>query len=177
MTRFRRTLNTLLAGLVAAAVAAACSRGEEGLVQGQSGDPVVSLSEGACNGTCPVYDLTVHANGTYILNGQRFVKTTGVSEGDIGADAFSAAVGVLEDAGFWTMRPVQTMETLQNCQTDAPTVLVTWREDSGKEKTVAYNAGCGVRKTQEMISRLRTALKFDDLVWTDAKFDPETGER
>jgi hypothetical protein len=78
----------------------------------------------------------------------------------------------LSEAGFWTLDPEQTMETLSNCQKGAPTAKITWRTAEGKEKTVTYYAGCGVRKMEDLIRSLRTALNFDDLVWTNARFDP-----
>jgi hypothetical protein len=165
-------MNGYLFVALATVIATACSGGEQGVTQAQTGDPVIVLSEGACLGTCPIYDMTLHPGGEYVLNGDRFVKTTGVSEGDLGKPTWTKAVGILEDAGFWTLKPMQTASTMPNCHTDAPTAKVTWRTEEGKEKTVVYNAGCGVDKMQELIRSLRGALHFQDLVWTDEKFDP-----
>jgi hypothetical protein len=165
-------MNGYLFVALAAAIATACSQGEQGVSQAQTGDPVIVLSEGACLGTCPIYDMTLHPGGEYVLNGQRFVKATGVSEGDLGKPAWTKAVGILEDAGFWMLQPDQTMSTIRDCHTDAPTAKVTWRTEEGKEKTVTYNAGCGVEEMQNLIRSLRGALHFKDLVWTDEKFDP-----
>lgn len=172
MSRLRRFPNGPLIAVLAAAVAAACSEGEHGVIQAQAGDPAISLSEGACPATCPVYDMTLHPNGAYLLNGERFVRRAGVSDGNIGKDAWTEAEKMLKEASFWTLKPVQTRDTMDGCQRDAPTAKVTWRTAEGKEKTVTYNAGCGVEKMQVLIRSLRVALKFDDLVWTDAKFDP-----
>jgi hypothetical protein len=165
-------MNGYLFAALAAAIATACSQGEQGVTQAQADNPVIAISEGACLGPCPVYEMTLRPDGSYILHGARFVKTSGVSEGKLGEKAWTRAQGVLEAAGFWTLQPVQTLETLPNCQTDAPTVKVTWRTAEGKEKTVTYNAGCGVRKMQDMISELREAIGFGDLVWTEDRFDP-----
>lgn len=151
---------------------AACGEREVGVSNGPAGEPMISLSEGACeHNTCPVYDMTLRGDGGYTLNGVKFVKTTGVTEGDLTEQVFHGAEKVLQDAGFWTMKRAQTDETLSNCESGAPTVLVTWRTAEGKQKTVTYDAGCGVRKTTDMIRALRVALKFDDLVWTDKEFD------
>ena len=78
----------------------------------------------------------------------------------------------VKDAGFWGLEPKQTPETLSTCVTDAPTAKITWRTEKGKEKTLEYNAGCGVQAMQELVGHLREALHFNDLVWTDEKFDP-----
>jgi hypothetical protein len=172
MNRPRRSPNGPLFAALAAAIVTACSGGEKGVVQAQANDPVIVLSEGSCDVTCPVYDMTLHPGGEYQLNGVRFVKSSGLSEGDIGKSAWTAAEKALTEAGFWTLEPEQTPETLPNCQQGAPTAKITWRTAEGKEKTVTYYAGCGVRKMEDLIRSLRAALDFDYLVWTDAKFDP-----
>ena len=172
MSRPVRSLNGYLFAALAAAGASACSPSEEGVIQAQTDDPAITLSEGPCPITCPVYDMTIHPNGTYVLNSVRFVRGEGVSEGNIGRASYTAAEQVLKDAGFWTLKPEQTMETMLRCHPDAPTAKITWRTTEGKEKTVTYYAGCGVAKMQQLIGALRTAMKFERLVWTDDRFDP-----
>ena len=171
MNRSRRIRPYLFTAL-AAAIATACSSGEQGVVTAQKDDAVIVLSEGACLGPCPVYDMTLHPDGAYVLNGVRFVKDAGVTEGKFAPDTFDDAEKILSDAGFWSLKPKQTMETLPNCHNDAPTAKVTWRTAEGKEKTVEYNAGCGIQEMQQLVANLRETLHFHDLVWTDAKFDP-----
>jgi hypothetical protein len=116
--------------------------------------------------------MTLHPDGSYSLNGVRFVKQPGVSDGNIGEAAWREAEKALSAANFWTLLPEQTMRTLENCHTDAPTVKITWRSSEGKEKTLTYYAGCGVRDMENLVRSLRTALHFEELVWTDARFDP-----
>lgn len=171
MNRTHRIRPYLFAAL-AATIATACSSGDKGVITGQTGDPAISLSEGACFGACPVYDMTLHPDGGYILNGVNFVKTKGVTDGKLSPDAWTNAEKILTDAGFWGLEPKQTLETLPNCHTDAPTAKITWRTNEGKEKTLEYNAGCGVQPMQELVAKMREALHFNDLVWTDEKFDP-----
>ncbi len=172
MSRAARSVNGYLFVALAAAIAAACSQGEQGVVQAQVDDAVISLSEGPCVGPCPVYDMTLHPNGTYTLNSVRFVKGRGVTEGNLGRGKFAQAEEVLRKAGFWTLKPEQTGDTLPNCQADAPTAIIMWRTETGREKTVTYNAGCGVSKMQELVKGLRGVLGFERLVWTDERFDP-----
>lgn len=176
MSRPARSLNGYFIAALATAAAAACSPSEEGVIQAQPDDPVISLSEGPCAITCPVYDMTLHPNGTYILNSVKFVRGEGVSEGNLGRASWTAAEQALKDAGFWTLETEQTMETMSHCQPDAPTVKITWRTSEGKEKTVTYYAGCGVQKMQQLVGALRNAMKFERLVWTEDRFGP-TGNR
>jgi hypothetical protein len=169
--RTGRSADLPLAFLLAATIATACSPSEKGVAQGRTDDPVISLSEGSCVGTCPVYDITLHPNGKYLLNGERYVKTPGVTDGVLAGKAWTSAERVLKDADFWKLEPLQTAANLSNCQPDAPTVKVTWRTSEGKQKTVTYDAGCGVQKMQDLVSNLRETMDFDSLVWTDKKFD------
>lgn len=152
---------------------AACSGGEQGVTMASAGDPVIVLSEGECDVTCPVYDMTLHPDGAYILNGVRFVKSPGVSEGAIGTDAWTEAEKALQAASFWTLAPDQTSSVDQNCQPGTPTVSVTWRIQDGKQKTLKYRAGCGGEEGRALIPALRAALHFHELVWTDERFAPD----
>ncbi|HEX5008229.1 MAG TPA: DUF6438 domain-containing protein [Hyphomonadaceae bacterium] len=172
MSRPARSPNGYLLAALAAAVVTACSPSEEGVIQAQIDDPVIALSEGPCPITCPVYDMTLHPNGGYVLNSVKFVRGEGVSEGNIGRAAWTEAEQALNDAGFWTLKPEQTIETMPHCQPDAPTAKITWRTSDGKEKTVTYDAGCGVQKMQQLVGALRNAMKFDRLVWSNDRFDP-----
>ncbi len=164
---------TRLAAVAIAAAAAACSGGEVGVTQAQPGDPVIVLSEGDCEQTCPVYDMTLHPDGRYVLNGVKFVKTLGVSDGELGKDAWTKAEATLNEAGFWSQATDQTSMASENCHAGAPTVQVTWRTSEGRQKTIRYTAGCGGPETRQAIVGLRAAMSFDSLVWTDARFAPD----
>ena len=157
----------------ALAAASACSPAEQGVTQAQTGDAVIVMSEGACDQTCPVYDMTLHTDGTYILNGVKFVKSMGVSDGQLGTDAWTAAETALTESNFWTLPTNQTSNASENCHAGAPTVNVTWRTDAGKQKTIAYTAGCGGPEMRTLVVALREAMAFDRLVWTDERFAPD----
>ncbi len=158
---------------VFATAAASCSASEQGVTQAQTGEPVIVLSEGECAQTCPVYDMNLYPSGAYRLNGVKFVKTPGVSEGRLGKKAWDEAEKVLNDASFWTLPPDQTIKMSENCQSGAPTVNITWRTEAGKRKTVTYTAGCGGVETRDLVIKLREAMAFGDLVWTEDRFSPD----
>lgn len=166
-------LRTLAIAAAASAAATACSPAEQGVTQAQTGDAVVVLSEEACEQTCPVYDMTLHPDGAYALNGVKFVKSIGVSEGNLGADAFKAAETALTEANFWSLPANQTSAVSENCHSGAPTVNVTWRNNAGKQKTIAYTAGCGGPEMRNVVVALREAMSFGALVWTDERFAPD----
>mgnify|MGYP000676648101 CR=1 FL=1 len=161
------------AGIVAAIAIAGCSGSEIGIETVHSDDPVIVLSEGECDQTCPVYDMTLKPDGSYLLNGVRFVKTSGVSDGGLGTDAWAAAEKALTDASFWLIAPDQTSSTQTTCQSGAPIAAVTWRTADGKQKTLNYRAGCGGPEGRALIPALRAAMQFDALVWTEDRFAPD----
>lgn len=164
----------VLAGaMLVAALAAGCSPGEKGVITARAGDPVVVIAEGECDQTCPVYDMTLHPDGSYLLNGVRFVKSPGVTEGKVDSSAWTAAQAALEKAGFWALEPDQTSSAQPSCVSGAPTVSITARTKDGKQKTLSYKAGCGGEEGQALIPELRAAMHFDELVWTDDRFAPD----
>jgi hypothetical protein len=172
----KRYRPTIAAALGLGFVLAACEAKETGVVEGEPNNPILVLKEGPCDGTCPVYDLTLHPDGSYMLNAEKFVKLPGFSEGSVGADSWALAEAVLNEVSFWTLKETQTAETLPNCQPGAPTVTITYRNQEGREKTLTYDAGCGVQKVRALVTSLRGIMGFDTLVWTDQQFDPTTGE-
>jgi hypothetical protein len=164
----------VLAGLaLAAGLLASCSPSEKGVSIARTGDPVIVLSEGPCDLTCPVYDMTLHPDGSYLLNGVRFVKTEGVTEGRLDGSAWTAALAALDQAGFWMLEPNETASDHPTCIAGTPTVLITVRLADGKQKTLTYRAGCGGEEGRALIPALREALTFRDLIWTDERFAPD----
>lgn len=158
-----------------AVLGGACSPSEQGVIKAQTGDPVIVLSEGECEATCPVYAMTLRPDGTYRLHAERFVKNPGVHEGALDASAWAAAEEALETAEFWTQAPEQTSSTMPSCQSGPPVVSITWRTTEGRQKTLNYRVGCGEVAIRQAVGQLREAMSFDELVWTDELFTPDGG--
>ncbi len=166
--RFR----TLLAGLLAIS-ACACSQAEQGVITAQKNDPVIVLTEGACEATCPIYAMTLHPDGSYVLHAEKFVKSPGVHEGLLDAAAWEQAEAALEEISFWTLNPEQTSSSLPSCQNGPPIVSITWRTAEGRQKTLNYRVGCGDNAVRAAVAELRSAMSFHDLVWSDDRFAPD----
>lgn len=161
-----------VAGTIAV-LASACSPSEQGVIKAQTDDPVIVLTEGECEATCPVYAMTLRPDGSYRLHAERFVKDPGVHEGALDASAWTAAEQALEEAAFWTQAPEQTSSTLPSCQAGPPVVSITWRTTEGRQKTLNYRVGCGDVAVRQAVARLREAMSFHDLIWTDDTFAPD----
>lgn len=165
-------LRILVAGSLAT-LACACSPAEQGVIKAQEGDAVIVLAEGACETTCPVYATTLHPDGSYMMHGERFVRTIGVQEGVLDQTAWARAETALEEVQFWTLKPDQTASSLPSCQPGPPVVDITWRTAEGRQKTLKYRVGCGENAIRRLVAELRAAMSFDELVWTDERFAPD----
>jgi hypothetical protein len=99
--------------------------------------------------------MTLKPDGSYLLNGVRFVKTPGVSDGRLGTSAWSSAEKALTDAKFWVLEPNQTSSASPECMPGTPTAAVTWRTADGRQKTLNYRAGCGGPEGRALIPALK----------------------
>lgn len=63
--------------------------------------PVITLERTACFGSCPVYTVSIFADGTVKYNGQDFVQVTGEQTSEIPAETVTQMVQAFEDAGYF----------------------------------------------------------------------------
>lgn len=133
----------------------------------------ITLFEGGCYymSSCTTYEMTVHADGVYRLNGQSMTRTEGVSEGQLGAEAFAAAESALSAANFASLpaamngsdRSIWTPDVYP-CMNHAPGARITRRSVDGLEKTVYWDQGCRSAQMSALVTQLRAAFRYDDLV-------------
>lgn len=128
----------------------------------------VSFETTPCFGSCPVFSLTVNADGTGVYEGSRFVKTKGRHE-------FVASPAQTR-AFFDRIRPFRpngdVVYNMGNCpgpaHTDASSVRVGWTTGD-RTDSLDWNLGCRVEALQAIQPDLRDAWKelaLDDLVGT-----------
>jgi hypothetical protein len=94
----------------------------------------VTLRRGACFGTCPIYEVTLSADGTAVWNGERFVERLGRHRGAVEVDDVARLARFVERAGFFGWEP----EYLGNV-TDTPDYHLTVARGDDL-KTVRQNA-------------------------------------
>ena len=63
----------------------------------------ISLERTACFGTCPVYEVSVFADGSVTFTGTRFVESVGDYSTQIGRSGFRRLVEFSEDIGFFDL--------------------------------------------------------------------------
>lgn len=103
----------------------------------------VTLSRSPCFGKCPVYSVTVHADGRVEYDGDRWVSVTGKREGQADRDALKNLADTLESrripliVDYRPGKPACGMPVT----TDMPGATITIRK-SGSAQTLYYYEGC-----------------------------------
>lgn len=67
-------------------------------------DLLISLERGPCFGTCPIYTLTIHADGTVDYQGTGFVKVEGNRSIKISSEQIQELVTAIDNANFFSLK-------------------------------------------------------------------------
>jgi hypothetical protein len=141
-------------GLVMALAAAACAT----VPQAEAGPPVERLTYETrqCLGRCPVYRVTVGADGEGLFEGREFTAVEGERRFRVTARQFEAfarhlaplrpSAGTVRYAG----------ERCAMHITDMPAAEVTWRSGSARQRRYFYY-GCDPQRNRAMAQRLNSA--------------------
>lgn len=133
----------------------------------QSSTDRIEISEGACFGPCPIYELTVSPDDRYILNGQRYTRINGVSEGELASGTYDLMIDLLDRADFSDLPPDVTFRNPEICPgpelADMPTLIVTRTTRRGSH-TVEWYQGCGNATLRDLRDGLRDAFGYEDIV-------------
>lgn len=126
----------------------------------------VSFETTPCFGSCPVFSMTIDANGKGTYEGGRFVKVKGRHEFTASPEqvrAFFERIGAFRPQG-------EKHYDYGNCpvavSTDSPSVNVTWNSAGGADALYWY-LGCRVESLNAIEPDLYNAWKelpLDDLV-------------
>jgi hypothetical protein len=116
----------------------------------------ITYQTGPCFGTCPVYSVTVHANGTGLFVGMQHTTVTGNQSFTVSHAQFAQFAAQLAP-----VRPasgITRYDHVPPCTsmfTDAPSVDVKWNGAGGQE--LYYYYGCQFPNSAAMANRLSTA--------------------
>ena len=110
----------------------------------QAGDSVlITLARTPCFGTCPVYSLTLSADGTVRYDGRRHVRHVGSATARIGADSVAALLDAFRSADYFALADQYTRgaPTCPRWTTDSPSAItsLTLR---GRAKRIEHDYGC-----------------------------------
>jgi hypothetical protein len=93
----------------------------------------ITLRRGPCFGSCPMYEVTLRADGTATWDGERFVDRLGHYEGQVDANDYERLARFIQRAGFFGWK----LEYLGDV-TDLPDYVLTVVAGN-KTKTVRQN--------------------------------------
>lgn len=137
---------------------------------GPVADAAITLSEGACFGTCPIYSLTVYPNEFYELDADRFTVNPGMTTGTLPPGSWAAARAALSTASFDTL-PADITRGSPACggpfATDLPSATIAETTIAGT-RTVEWYPGCFQAPDRaalnQLVSDLRLAMDVEGLV-------------
>jgi hypothetical protein len=134
--------------------------------QAVPGDTVITLQRTECFGTCPVYKVSVSADGTVVFDGKKNVEKKGVATGKISEAEVRRLVAEFEAVNYFSLKNAYTPRS-GNCpkvSTDlssASTSITT----GGKSKAVEHYHGCrGVQEELKGLTELED--KIDEAAGT-----------
>lgn len=150
-------------GWIAATVLLSGCAGGEGREERPRGVPIpvereeIRYETSPCFGKCPVYTLTVGADGRTTFEGKAHTAVTGTRVFDVGPSGFRQFAEALRPARPDGERSVQP--GTPDCPTritDQPGVDVRWQDDSGATAHLAFYYGCS-RDQPALAEALRAA--------------------
>lgn len=96
----------------------------------------VTLKRGGCNGTCPIYSVTVQADGSVTWIGELYVETIGEDSWSVPVEDVRLLGQAIERYEFFAFHDEYTHHTV----TCAPTYKVTVALADGRVKKVEHYA-------------------------------------
>jgi hypothetical protein len=122
-------------------------------------DTLITLERTSCYGTCPIYKITISADGNVSYEGRRFVKKTGTAKSVISQEQIRELLAAFEEIKFFELRS-QYAEREDGCKewwTDMPSAI-TSISSNGKSKSVKHYYGCQGLKVLADLQRLEHAI-------------------
>lgn len=120
---------------------------------------MIHFQRTACEGPCPIYEVTVDGSGTVAFDGIDFVDEPGARSWSIGRGRAAELFGAFERMGFWSIPASYQPRII-----DAPGVVITVTYP-GVTHTVSDEAVC--ETTESMRSGVcYLAQRFDELART-----------
>jgi Domain of unknown function (DUF6438) len=136
-------------------------------------DLKITLERTECFGFCPVYKLTITADGAVVFEGRRFVKQEGATvKSAISGERLKQLMAEFDRVKFFSLEDDYS-EIRLSCPTDQPSAITSIRIN-GKSKTVNHYLGCREPKVPKELTELEN--KIDEIVNT-AQWLPDKKER
>jgi len=135
---------------------------QAGHVTGDVRGFALTMTRGACLGSCPVYSTALSSNGTVEYEGIEFVKVKGKRRYVVPIDQINALISEIRAVHFFSLKDsyrTVLKDGVETSVTDHPTTTITVTMD-GKTKTVVdyYGTPESVKRLEDRIDEL-TSVK------------------
>ncbi len=116
---------------------------------------LITIERGACFGACPIYSAQIHADGTVIYKGGRFVKVIGEKQYKISKGKIKELVKAFEQARYFSLKDKYQTDENGNIPTDLPSTTTSICLN-GKQKTVVnyYRAPKKLGELEQKVERI-----------------------
>lgn len=127
----------------------------------------IQISESACFGSCPIYELTVTPDDRYQLDGRRFTRINGYSDGALAPGSFERMQDLLENANFFSLPENYTFANPDVCPgpqlSDMPSITISYTTPR-RMHTVTWYQGCRAPVMRDLRDGLRDAFGYEEIV-------------
>ncbi|CAN5294718.1 hypothetical protein BH10ACI1_BH10ACI1_01480 [soil metagenome] len=110
-------------------------------------DLLITIERTGCNGSCPVYNLRIKADGSVSFEGIKYTETKGKAEGKISEDKIRQILKEFANANYFSLKDKYDGDNCPQTAKDHPTVI-TSIQIGNKTKTVNHNRGCEENSAQ-----------------------------
>lgn len=122
-------------------------------------DTLITLERTPCFGFCPMYKVSITADGSVTFEGRDHVKMKGTHTGKIPVEAVRRLVEGFEKINYFSLKDRYRMpeDGCDGMVMDAPGAITSLRIN-GRQKTVNHNYGCFGVKVLEALKQLETQI-------------------
>lgn len=107
-------------------------------------DLLITLTRTECYGKCPVYELTIDADGNITFDGIKHTTTLGKAQGKVNRNEVEGLILEFNKVRFMDLDNNYDQKTCPEFATDMSTVSVSLRQN-GNTKKITHNLGCSTK--------------------------------
>ena len=132
-------------------------------------DTLITLERTGCLGSCPVYKLTINADGTVEFRGMHVKEgrmvSDAVKKSHISRDKLASLLQAFQTADYWSFKDQYSFgdKACGESWTDYPSAITSIRV-GGKTKSVDHYYGCQRNERLKILTELES--KIDDVTNT-----------
>lgn len=115
-----------------------------------------------CFGQCPVYEITINADGTVVYYGEMYVEKEGTFKKQLAESQFEALKQIIEETGFFELEDKYDNEMIM----DLPSTVISLTNEK-KHKSV--ESKYGAPESLKTLERKLNEIALSDYGWTKVK--------